>query len=68
MFENAKLKDEVAIQGIGISNLNARLAKQKYAYDLCRREMTELHEKSHVLKDKLSDVTARKNHLLRQKE
>ena len=68
MFQNAKLKDEVAIQGIGISNLNARLARQKYAYDLCKREMSDLHEKSHFLKEKLSDVTARKNHLLRQKE
>jgi hypothetical protein len=68
MFENAKLKDEVAIQGIGIGNLNARLARQKYAYDLCKKEMSELHERSRYLKDKLSDATAFKNQLLRQKE
>lgn len=33
MLENAKLKDEVALQGVGISNLTARLIKQQIAAD-----------------------------------
>ena len=68
MFENAKLKDEVAMQGIGISNLNARLARQKYAYDLCKNELEELHEKAQYLKDKLEEVATKKNSLIKQQE
>ncbi len=45
MFQNAKLKDEVAIQGIGISNLNTRLAKQKVLYDNAKAELAKLHKK-----------------------
>ncbi len=68
MFENAKLKDEVAIQGIGISNFNARLARQEFAHELCRRELNDLHEKSHLLKDKLSEVASKKNELQKKHE
>lgn len=45
MFQNAKLKDEVAVQGIGISNLNTRLAKQKILYENTALELDKLHRK-----------------------
>jgi hypothetical protein len=45
MFQNAKLKDEVAIQGIGISNLNTRLAKQKILFDNTTLELNKLNRK-----------------------
>ncbi len=43
LYQNAQLKDEVVIQGIGIGNLNARLAKQKVLQDRVKEEMKVLH-------------------------
>ena len=45
MFENAKLKDEVALQGVGIANLSARLARQKIQYDKCMKQLNYLNAK-----------------------
>jgi hypothetical protein len=45
MFENAKLKDEVAIQGVGIANLSARLIKQKIAYNKFKKVLDRLEIK-----------------------
>lgn len=45
MFENAKLKDEVALQGVGIANLGARLTKQRIEYDACLEELKALYRK-----------------------
>ena len=45
MFENAQLKDEVTIQGIGISNLQTRLAKQKLLQENIQAEHVKLNKK-----------------------
>ncbi|RYG93637.1 hypothetical protein EON65_58620, partial [archaeon] len=45
MFENAKLKDEVALQGVGIANLSARLARQKIQHDKCMKQLNYLNAK-----------------------
>lgn len=45
MFENAKLKDEVALQGVGIANLSARLAKQKILQNKCFKQLQYLNSK-----------------------
>lgn len=45
MLENAKLKDEVALQGVGIANLTARLIKQQLAYDKCKKVLTKYEKK-----------------------
>ena len=45
MLENAKLKDEVALQGVGIANLTARLIKQQLAYDKCEKVLNKHEQK-----------------------
>ena len=61
MFENAKLKDEVALQGIGMANLGSRLTKQNYNYESCQEEWKLLSKRSNVLREKLSELTLVKN-------
>lgn len=61
MFENAKLKDEVALQGIGMANLGSRLTKQNYNYETCQEEWKTLNKRSNVLREKLSELTVIKN-------
>lgn len=61
MFENAKLKDEVALQGIGMANLGSRLTKQNYNYETCQEEWKVLSKRSNVLREKLSELTIVKN-------
>eukprot|EP01031_Cornospumella_fuschlensis_P028185 gene28185-34033_t len=63
MFENAKLKDEVALQGVGIANLSARLARQKIQYDKCMKQLNYLNAKSFEMRERLSLITQRKNEL-----
>jgi 16S rRNA A1518/A1519 N6-dimethyltransferase RsmA/KsgA/DIM1 with predicted DNA glycosylase/AP lyase activity len=45
MLENAKLKDEVALQGVGIGNLTSRLIKQQVAYEKIKKILTKLELK-----------------------
>ena len=45
MFQNAKLKDEVALQGVGLNNLGSRLGKQVKAYEVCKDELQQLNTK-----------------------
>lgn len=45
MFQNAKLKDEVALQGVGLNNLGSRLAKQNQQFDICTKELKALNKK-----------------------
>lgn len=51
MFQNAKLKDEVALQGVGLNNLGSRLGKQNQQHDLCVKQLKALNKKvsRHVL-------------------
>lgn len=48
MFQNAKLKDEVALQGVGLNNLGSRLAKQNQQHDVCVKELKSLHKRVSV--------------------
>jgi hypothetical protein len=45
MFQNAKLKDEVALQGVGLNNLGSRLAKQTQQFDMCSSELKSLNKR-----------------------
>lgn len=45
MLENAKLKDEVTLQGVGIANLTARLMRQKMQQDKIRKQLQKLNVK-----------------------
>jgi uncharacterized coiled-coil protein SlyX len=68
MLENAKLKDEVALQGVGISNLTARLIKQQIAYDKCEKVLRKYEQKSNFLREQLADTTRVKNDLAKKRE
>lgn len=45
MFQNAKLKDEVALQGVGLNNLGSRLAKQDQQHDACLKQLKSLNKR-----------------------
>ena len=50
MFQNAKLKDEVALQGVGLNNLGSRLGKQTQQYEICHKELKGLYKRvSHII-------------------
>ncbi len=68
MFENAKLKDEVAMQGVGITNLTGRLAKQRKACDKCRSYLRKYRQKAERLREQLAIVTSRKNDIAKRKK
>lgn len=61
MFENAKLKDEVSLQGIGMANLGSRLTRQTYHFENCQKEWKALNKKSNALREKLCDLTLVRN-------
>lgn len=66
IFENAKLKDEVTLQSIGIANLSLRLGKQKHGTEVCNKERNKLAHQASILRDELSDLQMTK--LQRTKE
>jgi len=55
MLTNAKLKDELAIQSIGISNLGARLSRQTEVCEKTKRKMAAMEQKAETLRDRLSE-------------
>mmetsp|Transcript_11175 Transcript_11175/g.18305 ORF Transcript_11175/g.18305 Transcript_11175/m.18305 type:complete len:1128 (+) Transcript_11175:120-3503(+) len=67
MFQNAKLKDEVALQGVGLNNLGSRLAKQNQQYEVCLRQLHSLNTKSRLLKEKLGEIAGKKITITRKK-
>jgi hypothetical protein len=81
MFENAKLKDEVSLQGVGMANLGTRHERQMYAYEACkeyadmvtakcdrsRRQLCKLHAKKFEL-TKVKTVSEDKASLLLEKK
>lgn len=74
MLTNAKLKDELAIQSIGISNLGARLSRQTAVCESTKRKMVKMEQKAEMLRDRLSDfrmkemARAKKTKLLQEEE
>jgi len=60
MFENAKLKDEITLQGIGIANFGLRLNKQQYATKRCNEQIGSLNDKARELRNVLSDLSTTK--------
>lgn len=74
MLTNAKLKDELAIQSIGISNLGARLNRQTAVCEKTKRKMVAMEQKAEVLRDRLSDYRmqemerAKKTRVLKEEE
>lgn len=68
MFENAKLKDEVAMQGVGITNITGRLVKQRKASDKCRQYLRKYRQKAERLREQLAIVTGRKNDIAKRKK
>ncbi len=63
IFENAKLKDEVTLQSIGIANLSLRLDKQKHATRNNLSEINVLNRNGEQLRNDLSDLQVKKNYL-----
>jgi hypothetical protein len=61
MLTNSKIKDELALQNIGIANLTARLARQDILIDKIRSEMTNALIKANNFRQQLIDVRARGN-------
>jgi len=45
LFANAKFKDELALLGVGISNLGVRLAKEKTDFNRTTIEIQRLSQK-----------------------
>mmetsp|Transcript_11494 Transcript_11494/g.25080 ORF Transcript_11494/g.25080 Transcript_11494/m.25080 type:complete len:648 (-) Transcript_11494:37-1980(-) len=60
MYQNSKLKDEVALQGTGLNNLGSRLGKQNQQFEICSRELHVLETKSSKLKMQLGIKTSEK--------
>jgi hypothetical protein len=56
MLTNAKLKDELALQSIGISNLSARLHRQTVQYEKTRQHIVVMEKKAKSLRTQLSDI------------
>lgn len=56
IFENTKLKDEVALQGVGLANLSLRLNRQKTGTERCRKEQQMLNKKARALREKLNEL------------
>ncbi len=62
IFDNAKLKDEVTLQSIGIANLTLRLDKQKHGTETCKKEIRRLNKQTNYLRDQLGDLAMTKIH------
>jgi|MDTB01.1.fsa_nt_gb hypothetical protein len=62
ILDNAKLKDEVTLQSIGIANLTLRMEKQKHGTEVCNEEIHHLNKQTSHLRDQLSDLALSKIH------
>lgn len=62
IFENAKLKDEVTLQSIGIANLSLRLQKQNFDADKFREEIKALNRQAFALREALSEISEARQH------
>ena len=49
MLANSKLKDELALQSVGISNLSVRCARDKQSYKSIKQDMKLIGEKVRFL-------------------
>ena len=56
MLQNAKLKDEVILQGVGMANLGIRYKKQKAQSNVLTKELSGLYKKAKMLRDKLAKL------------
>ena len=58
MLTNSKLKDELALQSIGISNLGARLARQTEQNTKINCDIEQMERKAKSLRISLSNLHA----------
>ena len=56
MLQNAKLKDEVILQGVGMANLGIRYKKQKAQSNVLTKELSGLYKKAKMLRDRLAKL------------
>ena len=56
LLMNAKLKDELALQSIGITNLSARLTRQTEMSESVRGEISAAEKKAKSLRIKLASL------------
>eukprot|EP00602_Paraphysomonas_sp_CaronLab_P001618 CAMPEP_0185031938 /NCGR_PEP_ID=MMETSP1103-20130426/19685_1 /TAXON_ID=36769 /ORGANISM="Paraphysomonas bandaiensis, Strain Caron Lab Isolate" /LENGTH=521 /DNA_ID=CAMNT_0027567639 /DNA_START=31 /DNA_END=1593 /DNA_ORIENTATION=- len=56
MLANSKLKDELALQSVGISNLSVRCARDKQSYKSIKQDMKLIGEKVKNLRAKLTSI------------
>jgi hypothetical protein len=60
LLANSKLKDELALQSVGISNLSVRCQRDKQNQKYIQSEMRLLNQKIEVLRQKLSSLQMKK--------
>ena len=58
MLTNSKLKDELALQSIGISNLGARLARQTEQNAKINSDIEQMEKKAKALRTSLGNLHA----------
>jgi chromosome segregation ATPase len=68
MLTNAKLKDEVTLQGVGMANLGVRLKSQARSYKKVKEQIGILHRNAKILRERLGELKLNKLHLLKEAE
>lgn len=68
MLTNAKLKDEVTLQGVGMANLGVRLKGQARSYKKVKEKIAILHKDAKKLRERLGELKMNKLHLEKDAE
>mgnify|MGYP003388263370 CR=1 FL=1 len=61
LLMNAKLKDELALQSIGITNLSARLTKQTEMNEKIRSDIGGMEKRARILRVQLAALHKQEN-------
>lgn len=60
MLANSKLKDELALQSVGISNLGVRCGRDKQHFRDIKNKMKSLGQQVNTRRNKLADLQMKK--------
>jgi hypothetical protein len=60
MLANSKLKDELALQSVGISNLGVRCGRDKHHFKEIKHKMKAIGQQVNARRQKLSDLQMKK--------
>jgi len=61
LLMNSKLKDELALQSIGLTNLSLRLSRQKASFFDIHNCISKFERKARKLRKKCSDLRRKQN-------